>query len=81
MSEMEWMRIFKDNLRDILKEIGMTPKEFAEESGLTVQSIYRYLNGERMPTLTAILKMYYVLSGYPINLTLEDFIFFGDTIN
>lgn len=36
-------------LKDYLSASGKTHAEFAEEIGVSVQSLYRYINGERIP--------------------------------
>lgn len=75
MSEMEWMDIFGDNLVDLLKEVQMSQHELASLAGLTDAAVSNYINKRRMPTIKAIINMAEVL-----NVTIDDFIFFGDTI-
>jgi len=36
-------------LQDFLTATGVKPAEFAQDVGVTVQAIHRYLNGERIP--------------------------------
>lgn len=75
MSEMEWMNIFGDNLVELLKESRMSQHELARLSGLTDAAVSNYINKRRMPTIKALINMAEVL-----NVTIDDFIFFGDTI-
>lgn len=80
MSEKEWLDIFRANLKDMLKEAGMTAYELEIEAGLSHGTVYRYLNGNRMPTVRAIANMYDVLSNI-IDCSIMDFIYFGEQIN
>ena len=57
MTEREWMDIFGDNLRDILKEYGMTQKDLADESGLSETTISRYIKKQRIPNMKAIVNI------------------------
>lgn len=57
MTELEWMDIFGDNLRDILKEYGMTQKDLADESGLSETTISRYVKKQRIPNMKAIVNI------------------------
>lgn len=38
------------NLKSYLAAKGRTPASFSAEVGVTVQTLYRYLSGERFPT-------------------------------
>lgn len=57
MTELEWMDIFGDNLRDILKEYGMTQRQLAEEAGLTEATISSYINKRKIPSMRAIVNI------------------------
>ena len=57
MTELEWMDIFGDNLRDILKEYGMTQKDLADESRLSETTISRYIKKQRIPNMKAIVNI------------------------
>lgn len=61
ISEDEFIDIFADNLRDVMREVGITQTELAYESGLTKATISRYLSKQRMPTLKAVVNICYVL--------------------
>lgn len=61
MSEVEFIDIFADNLRDIMKEVGITQSELADESGLSRATINRYLEKQRLPTLKALINICDVL--------------------
>lgn len=62
MSELEFIDIFGDNLRDVMDEYGFNQRELAKESKLSEASITRYLRKERMPSLKAILNLSMALS-------------------
>ena len=57
MSELEWMDIFGDNLRDILIEQGYTQRDLADAIGVDKGTISRYINKERMPTVTNLINI------------------------
>lgn len=61
MSEVEFIDIFADNLRDIMQEVGITQSELADESGLSRATINRYLAKQRLPTLKALINICNVL--------------------
>lgn len=54
---MKDLYIIKDRLNEALKLREMTPQQLADRSGLYFTSIYRYLNGERIPKTDSIEKM------------------------
>ena len=56
ISEITFIDIFADNLREIMKEVGITQSELADEAGLSRASINRYLNKQRMPDLVSLLN-------------------------
>lgn len=76
MTELEWLDIFGDNLRDMLKEADMSQSELAEQIGVEKITVNRYIRKERIPNLKAIINISYVL-----NCELEDLIDFGDKID
>lgn len=57
MTELEWMDIFGDNLRDILKEYGITQKQLAEESGICESTISNYINKRMIPSMKSIVNI------------------------
>jgi len=62
---MKDLYIIKDRLNEALKYRNMTPLELAERCKMNKSSIYRYLNGERIPRTDAIHKMATVLNVDP----------------
>lgn len=75
MSELQWLDIFADNLRDMLKEAKMTQKELAYESGLSKSSISKYILKQQIPNLRAIINI-----SYALNCDVSELIDFGDRI-
>ncbi len=61
ISEIEFIDIFADNLRDIMYEMDISEGELARRTGMTRAAISRYLNKKRMPTLKALVNLSYVL--------------------
>lgn len=57
MSEVEFIDIFSHNLESIMGEYGINRIELAKEAHLDKGSITRYLSGERMPSLRAIINL------------------------
>ena len=75
ISELEWLDIFSGNLRDLLKEARMTQTDLAEMTGIPKSSISRYIKGQRIPSVTTIIKM-----AYALDCSVEDLIDFGDIV-
>ena len=75
MSEMEWLNIFCENLRYMLDHARMTQKDLAEETGLSEASISRYVNGERIPSVRALINI-----AHALDCSLGDIMDFGDRI-
>ena len=61
MTELEWMRIFGDNLVSILNEYGMTQRELADRAGLSESTISQYIHKQKMPSLRAAINIAYAL--------------------
>lgn len=75
MSEVEWMDIFGDNLRDILKEQNMSRRELAQVLGISEATVSRYISKKQMPTMEVIVNMAYELS-----ISVDELIDFGDRV-
>lgn len=75
MTEIEWLDIFGDNLRDILLDVGMTQSELADELGIDKSLVNRYINKQYIPNLKTIINMAYVL-----NCNISELIDFGEPI-
>lgn len=57
MSEMEWLRIFANNLIYYLEMHGISQSELARRSGLDQASINRYANASQMPGIKAVVNI------------------------
>lgn len=75
MSEQEWIDIFGDNLRDILKEYGYTQRDLADALGTTEATISRYVNKQRMPSLKMAINM-----SLELGIDLDEFVVFDERI-
>ena len=61
ISEVEIIDIFADNLREVMKEVGRTQAELADEAVITRSTISRYLNKQRLPDLVSLLNICFIL--------------------
>lgn len=75
MTELEWMDIFGDNLREMLKEANMTQKELADAANVEESSISRFIRKERFPSLKSVINI-----SYALDCDLSDLVDFGDKI-
>lgn len=75
MSEMEWLRIFGNNLAYHLQNIGMSQSEFARMACLEQGSISRYINAQQMPGIKALINI-----AHALGISLDELIDFGSTI-
>lgn len=76
MSEYQWMDIFGDNLRELIRDAGMTQRELAEESGVSEAMISRYINKKCMPSVAALASIAHALPCAD----LDDLLYFGDRV-
>ena len=75
MTEVEWLDIFGDNLKDLMEERGYNQSNLAEATGLSQNAISQYINKTRIPTIRAIINL-----AYELDCDISDFIDFGDSI-
>lgn len=61
MSEAELIEIFASNLRSKIDEVGISAAQLAKEAKLYKGTISRYLSGERLPNLRALINICYIL--------------------
>jgi DNA-binding transcriptional regulator YdaS (Cro superfamily) len=54
-----------------LKRVGKTPKQFAAEIGVSMQTVHRYIDGTRLPRLT---RMPVIEAATRGEVTLADFL-------
>jgi transcriptional regulator with XRE-family HTH domain len=76
MSEVEFIDIFADNLRDLMRSQGISQRELSRESGVDNAAISRYLKKERMPTVKSLINI-----GLALDCDLDDLIPFYDFIH
>lgn len=61
ISEVEFIDVFADNLRDIMNEVGISQRQLAKEAHITEATLSRYLTKQRMPTMRTFMNLCYVL--------------------
>lgn len=75
MTELEWMEIFGDNLKEMLEYANMTQRDLADAAGLSESSVSDYIHKRKFPGIRAIINI-----GYALNCDFNDLIDFGDRI-
>ena len=75
ISEIEWMRIFSTNLREIMREQGVSPGDLADELCVTTGTVSKYMNGRIMPSVKALANIAHVL-----DVDIYDILYFGDYV-
>ena len=60
MSEMELIDIFADNLRDVMREIGINKSQLAREALTSRSTITRILDKKQMPSLVTVVNICHV---------------------
>ena len=76
MSEIEFMDVFGDNLRDLLEEVGVSQNQLAKKIGVSSGCISYYINKQRIPSLTTFLNVCIALECDPDNLVpMYDYIY------
>ena len=54
MTEVEFIDIFKGNLKSLMDDVGYNQQELAQEAKIDQSTISKYLNGTRMPSVRAL---------------------------
>lgn len=75
MTEIEWMDIFGDNLRDILKDFNMTQLELADAAGIAEGAVSSYINKKRMPSLRNAINI-----SVALDMTLDELFYFDEKV-
>ena len=57
MSEVEFIDIFADNLRDLIIESGYSISEIAREIGINKSTLSKYLRKERLPSIDILVNL------------------------
>ena len=76
MTEVQWMKMFGDNLQTLLDERHLTKSELSKLTGITKGAISRYVAGKQMPTIRNAM---YIADAFRI--TLDELVYFGDSID
>lgn len=61
MTELECCEIFADNLRQLMFETGYSQTDLAWDAYLDQSTISKYLKGDRLPTVKALINLCIVL--------------------
>lgn len=61
MTELELMRRFAYNLKNMLEYNNATQRELAEDTGLSESTISCYIRADRMPSLKNVINIAYAL--------------------
>lgn len=61
MTELEFMRVIGENIKNELDGAWMSQRELAEETKINESVISRYIRGETMPSLKNIVNIVYAL--------------------
>lgn len=75
MREEEWLSIFSQNLEEMLIDANVTQRELADATGLSESTISKYLKGQQLPGVKAIINI-----SYELGCDLYDLIDFGSRI-
>lgn len=75
MSEMEWLRIFANNLAYYLQMHGISQSELAKRAGLEQGSISRYVSATQMPGIKAIVNI-----SLALGISVDELINFDDML-
>lgn len=76
MSELEFIDIFGDNLREIIEETEYSQAEIEEMTGIRQSTISKYINKKIMPSLKNVVNL-----AYALNCDVRDLCDFGDIID
>ena len=61
MSEVEFMDIFGDNLRDSMEMFGYNQKQLAREARISQATLSKYLSKQIMPSIPALINLTFAL--------------------
>lgn len=75
MSEQEWLDIFADNLRDIMRENDYTQRELSRLIGISQGYLSKILNKQALPSIKTLVNM-----SFEFTMTLDELMVFGDRI-
>ena len=61
ITEVQWLDVFANNLVSLLQDARMTQRELADASGISEATISKYVNGQQMPQVKALVNICYAL--------------------
>ncbi len=76
MSEVEFISIFADNLRDLMESQGLSQRELSRESDVSHVAISMYLKKQRMPSVKSLINL-----SLALDCDLDDLVPFYDFIH
>lgn len=76
MSEVEFISIFADNLRDLMESQGLSQRELSRESDVSHVTISMYLKKQRMPSVKSLINL-----SLALDCDLDDLVPFYDFIH
>ena len=76
MTEQDWRYEFSDMLLNSLNYANMTQIDLARATGLSAATISAYVNGEKTPKVSAVLKI-----AYALDVDVAELIDFGEVID
>ena len=68
ISQYRFLKEFGKNLKAELEDIRETLEELSEDSGISVSTLSKYINGTQMPSLTAFINILCALDLEPEDL-------------
>lgn len=75
MSEVEWLDEFGDNLIGLMNRARMSQRSLANATGLSEGTISKYINGQQMPGIKAVINI-----AYALDCSIDDLVDFCDRI-
>lgn len=75
MTETNWMDNFGDNLKSLLQEAWMSQQELADAIGVSRETVSRYINKQRIPSLITAINI-----AYTLDCNIAELIDFGEPI-
>ena len=75
MTETNWMDNFGDNLKSLLQEAWMSQQELADAIGVSRETVSRYINKQRIPSLITAINI-----AYALDCNIAELIDFGEPI-
>ena len=68
ISQFRFLKNFSENLKMELEDSGETLEELSEDSGVSMSTLSKYVNGLQMPSLKAFINIMWALNLEPEDL-------------